>query len=165
MKVPSTGHRGQRSAEPMSESDSDAIDKERRCRLADGATAKKKKPACLEGKQAGVNIARRNTAESRTDKSSYRGIERANLNRPCMVDAKPCGTEIRSQNSRTQDTYSISRRRHVRMKASRRKYCLRLPVLGSMGASGSGLSSWASKRDCHICRVASSSGVEGCMMW
>ena len=42
-----------------------AIDKERRCRLADGATAKKKEPACLEGKQAGVNIARRNTAESR----------------------------------------------------------------------------------------------------
>ena len=47
------------------------------------------------------------------------------------------------------------------MKASRRKYCLRLPVLGSMGASGSGLSSWASKRDCHIFRVASSSGVGG----
>ena len=77
MDVPSTGHRRQMSAKPMSESDSDAIDKERRCRLADGVTGKKKEPACLEGKQAGVNVARRNTAESRTDRSSYRVIEKA----------------------------------------------------------------------------------------
>ena len=55
--------------------------------------------------------------------------------------------------------YSIWRRRHVRMKASRRRYCLRLPVLGSMGASGSGLSNWASKRFCQYWSVASSSGV------
>ncbi len=65
MDVPSTGHSRQMSAKPMSESDSDAIDKERRCRLADGATTKKKEPACLEGgKQAGVNDTRRTNAES-----------------------------------------------------------------------------------------------------
>ena len=55
----------------------DAMNKERSGVCQTPATAKKKEPACLEGKQAGVNIARRNTAESRTDKSSYRGIERA----------------------------------------------------------------------------------------
>ena len=36
---------------------------------------RKKKPACLDGKQAGVG-ARRNTAESRTERAGYRGIER-----------------------------------------------------------------------------------------
>jgi len=38
---------------------------------------KKKEPACSDEEQAGVNIARRNTTESRTDRSSYRVIERA----------------------------------------------------------------------------------------
>ena len=111
MDVPSTGHSRQMSAEPMSESDSDAMNKEKgrhtmphneHCEspIVSGGTAqkerlshslttnetraanlicreRKKKPACLDGKQAGVNIARRNTAESRTDRSSYRVIEKA----------------------------------------------------------------------------------------
>lgn len=37
---------------------------------------RKKKPACSDGKQAGVNVARRNTAESRTDRSSYRVMQK-----------------------------------------------------------------------------------------
>lgn len=37
---------------------------------------RKEKPACLDGKQTGVNIARRTNPESRSERSSYRVIER-----------------------------------------------------------------------------------------
>lgn len=49
-----------------------------------------------------------------SDRSRDRRIERSNLNRPCMVDAKPCGTKIRSRNSRTQDTKGRSRQSRYR---------------------------------------------------
>jgi len=74
--MPNTGHRGQMSAEPMSELNSDVMDEERSgiiCRTMNAAESpivsgiKEERKASLLGGRAGWS----------SDRSSYRGIERA----------------------------------------------------------------------------------------
>ena len=74
--MPNTGHRGQMSAEPMSELNSDVIDEERSgmvCRTMNAAGSpiisgiKEEERTCLLGGGAGRS----------SDRSSYRGIDRA----------------------------------------------------------------------------------------
>ena len=49
-----------------------------------------------------------------SDRSSFRVIEKASVERPNLVDAKPYRTIIRSRNSRTQDTAGRSRQSRCR---------------------------------------------------
>lgn len=58
MEVASTGHRGQKSAEPISGLNPDAIDEEKGDVCQTPATTNKKEPACLAVKQTGVPIDR-----------------------------------------------------------------------------------------------------------